>query len=124
MNLADPRGCLALILGLSITHVACAHIPSSRRAEFRKSEYFRTHPELPPAIERAILDGHIIAGMDREQVKVVLGDPVRVSRFQARSDIEVWLYQGYKFHQDQIHTISVLYRIVCVAGRVVLVEPI
>jgi len=73
---------------------------------------------------KAILEGHVIVNMDREQVKVVLGNPVRVSLFQSRAEIEVWLYQGYKLHQDQNHTSSVLYRIVFVAGRVVLVEPI
>ena len=73
----------------------------------------------------AIVRGHVIAGMDQEQVKVVLGEPVRRSRFERQPPVDVWISQWYKLHQDHMRAGSTpLFRLVFVGGRLTVVEPI
>jgi len=104
----------------------CVHVPPSGRATFRLERYFSTPRELRPSIRDAMLRGHVVKGMDAEQVRAVLGDPTRNTRFNRATDvIDVWLFPGYRFHQERMHgSGSTLYRLVLINGVLVLVEPL
>lgn len=67
--------------------VACVHVPPSRHASVRRNAYLAAHRELRPAIAEAIAKGHVIGGMDREQVTAVLGDPVRRTTFRRHDGV-------------------------------------
>lgn len=108
---------------LIVLSAGCVYVPLRGRAIVREREYFETHREVPPAIARAIEQGHVILGMDREQVVVVLGEPLRRTDHGGAPSIEVWLYQGFRFHQDLSHGAS-LYRLVFRAGLLALIEPL
>ncbi len=63
--------------------------------------------------------------MDEEQVRVVLGEPVRRTRFTRRRTIEVWIYPGYTLHQDQMRGHGAqLFRLVFIEGALAIIEPI
>jgi hypothetical protein len=104
----------------------CVHVPPSGRAAVRLERYFSTPHELRPSIRDAMLKGHVVEGMDAEQVRVVLGDPVRSTRFGHGGDvIDVWLFRGYRFHQERFPGKgSTLYRLVLVNGVLAIVEPL
>lgn len=113
--------------GAAMTGVqwGCASVPLSAHASFRMAEYFATERELPPAIARAIEIGHVVPGMDQEQVYVVQGTPSRKARFPGQPEIEVWIYPSHKLHQDPLRTHGVwLLRLVFLDGRLTLIEPI
>lgn len=110
-------------LVVSISSAGCAHFSPRDFAGVRIANYFAAHRELAPSIVDAIERGHVIVGMDYDQVQVVVGEPLRKKAFAGSVAIDVWLYPGYRFHQDRWHGGS-LYRIVFIAGRVALVEPI
>lgn len=106
-------------------NAGCLHVPLSARESFRKAEYFATRRELPPSIAAAIEVGHVIQGMDQEQVTVVLGEPVHKKIFKGQPWVEAWLYPGYRLHQDQLRSHGArLFRIVFLDGRAVVLEPI
>ena len=101
----------------------CAHVPRSGYASARLADYYATPRELTPAVARAIELGHVVEGMDREQVWVVFGEPIRKTRFSGTGTPEVWIYPGHKLHQDPVRSHGVtLFRVVFIDGRVALVE--
>lgn len=70
-------------------------------------------------------EGHVVPGMDREQVWTVLGEPVQRRTFTHEPVIEIWLYQGHKLHQDQMRADSAdLFRAVFRDGILVVLEPL
>lgn len=110
----------ALLLSLA----DCVHVPLRGRQQYRREQYFAKHGELSPVIAQAIVDGHVVAGMDREQVWVVVGDPVRKSLFSA-GQVEVWLYPSVRFHQDPVHSHGASsFRLVFIDGILRIIEPI
>lgn len=109
--------CVAAALGAN----ACASLPRRADSGARQADYFATRPELPPKVSRAMEDGHILLGMDVKQVWVVLGDPVRKTRF-ARRDVEVWIYRGASLHQDHYKLGSDLVRLIFLKNRLVVIE--
>ena len=117
-----PRliGGLALLFSMT----ACTYVPLRGRQDYRREQYFASHRELIPTIASAIGSGHLVVGMDREQVWVVAGDPVRKSIFPA-SKTEVWLYPSVRFHQDPGHSHGASsFRLVFVDGVLRVIEPI
>lgn len=120
--------CQATRLGaLTAVFVAagCAHVPRSGYASARLADYYATPRELTPAVARAIELGHVVEGMDREQVWVVFGKPIRKTRYSSPGAPEVWIYPGHKFHQDPMRSHGVtLFRVVFIDGRVALVETL
>lgn len=104
----------------------CAHVPPSGRSAVRLERYFSAPRELRPSVRDAMLKGHVIEGMDAEQVQVVLGDATRKTRFSRDGDVvDVWLFPGYRFHQERLHgSASSLYRLVLINGVLVVVEPL
>ena len=104
---------------------SCVHVPPSRRAGPRREAYLQRVRELPPSIADAIAKGHVIAGMDREQVKVVLGEPVKSTVFRSPERLtEVWIYPAVRLHQGQLHSDGgSLFRLVLVNGKLAVVEP-
>lgn len=114
-----------VLLSASILVSACVHVPLSARASFRIDQYLSTHAELPPSILKAIRDGHVIAGMDREQVRAVLGTPLKTSVFRRDRNVEVWIYPGHRLHQDQLRGDKAwAFRLVLVDGVLTIIEPI
>lgn len=67
--------------------------------------------------------GHVVIGMDEEQVLAVLGEPVRRTRHHGTDTPEVWIYPGHKIHQGFAHS-ATLYRLVFLDGRLRVLEPI
>lgn len=120
-----PWRAVAGALGVTLTMSACVHIPPSRRAGPRREAYLQRQRELPPAIADAIAKGHVVIGMDREQVKVVLGDPVKSTVFKSPDRLtEVWIYPAVRLHQGQLHADGgSLFRLVLIDGRLAVVEP-
>lgn len=115
----------AVLLSSSIFVSACVHVPLSARASFRADQYLSTHPELPPSILKAIQDGHVVTGMDSEQVRAVLGTPLRTAVFGREQDIEVWIYPGHRLHQDQLRGDKAwMFRLVLINGILTIIEPI
>lgn len=115
---------LAAGLVLLLVVGACVHVPPRGRQQYRRELYFASHRELPPAIAKAIETGHVVPGMDQEQVWVVLGDAVRKARFP-ESKIEVWLYPAVRFHQDPVHSHGASsFRLVFIDGVLRVIEPI
>ena len=112
---------IGALIGLSAA-AGCAHVPRSGYASARLVDY-ATPRELTPAVARAIELGHVVEGMDREQVWVVFGEPIRKTRFSGTGAPEVWIYPGHKLHQDPVRSHGVtLFRVVFIDGRVALVE--
>lgn len=113
-----------LCIVLPVPWAGCAPLPRRVFASARQADYFATRRELTPEVRQAIEAGHLLIGMDMEQVWVVLGDPVRKTRL-ANTGAEVWLYRGGRLHQDQIHTHgSESFRVVFVAKRVIVIETL
>ena len=104
----------------------CVHVPPSGRAAVRLEQYLSECRELLPSVRDAMVKGHVVAGMDAEQVRVVLGAPTRTTRFKRDGDtVDVWLFPGYRFHQEKLHGDgSTLYRVVLINGVLTLVEPL
>ncbi len=109
------------ILGLA----GCVSVPPRDRAAAREAAYFATRPEVPPSVATAIHEGHIVLGMTREQVWVVLGDPVYKRVFGRARATEIWLFPAHRLHQDQLraHGMS-SFRLTFRAGRLVVIEPV
>ncbi len=117
-------GSVIATLGFLVALAACVHVPRQGRASVRIAEYLENHRELPPSIADAIDRGHIVLGMDREQVVVVLGQPLDRREYGGTPPVEAWFYPGHKLHQDHHRTGgSTLFRVVFVDGRVALIEP-
>lgn len=109
---------------MTVTLSACVDVPLRRRAAVRQQQYLASHREVPPEIAKAIDTGHVLLGMDRDQVWTVLGDPVRKATFSS-SKVDVWLYPAVRLHQDQLHAHGVdSFRLVFMDGRLTLIEPI
>lgn len=109
-----------LVLGMT----ACVYVPLRGRQQYRREQYFAAHRELSPTVANAIETGHVVPGMDREQVWVVVGDPIRKSLFPA-SKVEVWLYPSVRFHQDPAHSHGASsFRLVFIDGILRVIEPI
>lgn len=88
-------------------------------------QYLSTHQELPPSVLDAIRIGHVIRGMNREQVRVVLGVPVRTATYSRDRDVEVWIYPGHRLHQDQMRGDKAwLFRLVFIDDVLSIIEPI
>ena len=104
------RFIVATLLLLSMT--ACVYVPLRGRQRDRREQYFASHRELSPTIANAIETGHVVPGMDREQVCLVVGDPVRKALFPAAST-EVWLYPSLRFHQDPAHSHGASAKSIC-----------
>ncbi|PWT83923.1 MAG: hypothetical protein C5B57_05805 [Blastocatellia bacterium] len=103
----------------------CVKLPRSAFASVRQAEYFASHCELSPRMRTAIENGHVVVGMDREQVIVVLGQPARKAMFKHDDNTEAWLYLGHKLHQDTLHSPGAgLVRIIFLDGRVAMIEPL
>lgn len=116
-------GVAGALLAAMVT--ACAHLPPSAYASVRKARYFAEPRELTPSIMEAIHRGHVIPGMDRDQVWVVLGDAVRETTFKSDRLIEIWLYPGHRLHQDQLRGDRAdLFRLVFRDSILILVEPL
>lgn len=111
-------------LALSSATWGCVHVPASRRSVPRREAYLRSQRELPPRIADAIATGHVVAGMDRDQVKAVLGEPIKRTVFTRRDGVtEIWIYPAVRLHQGHMHADGTLYRLVLADGRLVLIEP-
>lgn len=115
----------AAILALAaLVSTGCAPLPRRVFASARQADYFAARRELSPEVARAIEAGHLLIGMDVEQVWVVLGDPVRKAYFD-RSATEVWIYRAGRLHQDQLHTHgNEPFRLVFINKRLVLIETL
>ena len=103
--------------------MGCVPVPLRGRQDFRRQQFFATHPEVSPAIATAINTGHVIVGMDREQVWVVAGDPLRKSFFRGGA-VEVWLYPAVRFHQGAYTHGAASLRLVFVDGLLRVIDPV
>lgn len=111
-----------LVSLLALGVVGCAALPRRMFLSARQADYFATRPELSPRVARAMEDGHILLGMDTTQVWVVLGDPVRKSRF-VRAEVEIWLYRATSLRQDHFKLGPDLMRLIFLKNQLVIIEP-
>ncbi len=131
MNIHTSRGSRSWIVAGTFGAVivssltACIYVPSRRKAAAREAAYFSAHPELPPSIAKAIDQGHVLLGMTKEQVWVVLGDPAHKRVFGENGSIEIWLFPAHRLHQDQLHSHGTSsFRLTFIDGRLIVLEPI
>lgn len=116
---AAAAGVLIVLLG-----ARCAHVVTRPTAREREAAYFAAHPGAPADIAAAIRLGHVLPGMDREQVRVVLGKPFRVKKLRSVADGEQWLYGAERLHQDHFRSQGAsFYRITFIDGRVTSIDP-
>ena len=59
----------------------------------RQADSDASSPARPSDIRAAMEAGHVVVGMDTKQVWIVLGEPVRKTRF-AQTATDVWIYRG------------------------------
>ena len=114
---------LRTVVAALLLVTGCVYVPLRARQEFRKQQFFATLRELSPAIATAIKTGHVIVGMDREEVWVVVGDPIRISVFRGGA-VEVWLYPAVRFHEGPGTHGADSFRLVFIDGRLTIIEPI
>lgn len=113
------------LAALALATAGCVHVPPQGRASVRWAEYQEMHRELPAPIARAMGSGHVMLGMDPEQIWVVLGTPSRRTRHGGAPPVEVWLYPAHRLHQDALHSHgATLFRLVFSGDRLVLIEPL
>jgi hypothetical protein len=115
--LTRPVAVAVLILA-----IGCVHVPLRARQDFRRQQFFATHREVSPAVTEAVNTGHVIIGMDQEEVWVVVGDPIRKTIFRGGT-VEVRFYPAVRFHQGPRTRGADLFRLVFVNGRLTVIEP-
>lgn len=108
----------ALVIGAS----ACAPLPRLASISVRQADYFAAKPELSSRVARAMEDGHVLLDRDTTQVWVVLGDPVRKTKFD-RAAVQVWLYRAASLHQDHYKLGPGMVRLTFLKNRLVVIEP-
>lgn len=121
--MAGPVRVGAVLLVFSVA-AACVSVPVSRRATARRDAYLLAHRELRPDLANAIAGGHVVEGMDHEQVEAVLGAPLKRSTFRSSErTTEVWVYAAALLHQGVLREHGgTLYRLVLVNNRLVVIE--
>jgi outer membrane protein assembly factor BamE (lipoprotein component of BamABCDE complex) len=92
---------VATLLSLSLT-VGCAEAGERATSQQRLRDYLGAHRDTTGAVAEAIRLGHVVPGMDREQVTAALGEPIRVIRSSSQGGVEHWLYRMETLHQEQL----------------------
>jgi hypothetical protein len=84
----------------------------------------RTHRDTAASVAEAIRLGHVVPGMDREQVTAALGKPIRIVQKSNQSGKEDWLYRMEALHQEELRGRGWSFvRITFLDGRVVALDP-
>lgn len=113
---------VAILLSVSLT-VGPAEAGERGTSQQQLRDYLSAHRDTTEAVAEAIHLGHVVPGMDREQVTAALGEPIRVMR-SSRNGVEHWLYRMETLHQEQLRGRGwSLVRITFMDGRVLLVDP-
>ena len=118
---------LALVALLFSLLIEARCVSASPRPSFRQRSiaYFAVHRDVLPDVIEAIKLGHVLPGMDRDQVWVVLGEPLQRKPSRASSRIEQWLYPAYRIHQDHFRSqAAFLFKITFTDGRVTGIDPL
>lgn len=119
-----PRSVI-LPLVLALAAGACVSLRRDDQFSVRYAEYLERRPEMSAEVAEAMAMGHVAAGMDLEQVVVVLGRPIERALHGGTPPVEVWLYPGHRLHQDHHRSGSAtLFRAVFRDGRLAFIEPI
>lgn len=115
----------AVALALAAVFLASCASADRGFSAARTERYLQDHGELAPAVRKSMERGHVLMGMDLEQVQAVLGDPVQKKSFPGRSPVESWLYPAARLHQGHYrYSGGTLLRLVFIDGRLSLLEPI
>lgn len=117
---------LILLTAISLfTMTGCAlNSPLLKPGQSSRQEYVNSHPELSPDIKQAILDGKVIKGMTKEDVRISWGQPTTIDDFSAdpkawwyEEDSEGWWYKGLveltkfvKFKHGRVVDITTQYK--------------
>lgn len=116
---------LLVLLFSSLLEARCTSVPPRPSFRQRAAAYFAVHRDVPPDVIEAIKLGHVLPGMDRDQVWVVLGEPLQRKPSRASSRIEQWLYPAYRIHQDHFRSqAAFLFKITFIDGRVTGIDPL
>ena len=119
----QPGHCV-IVVGLLATIAGCASAPRIERADVRRQLYLAAHQGISADLAAAIDSGHVLPGMDRDQVRAVLGQPIRVTEF-SRSHAEIWLFPASRLHQDKMHSHGAAsFRLVFIDQRLSTIDPI
>ena len=113
-----------VLMMFASTASGCATGPHLLGGADRRQQYLAAHTGIPADLASAIDVGHVSPGMNRDQVRAVLGQPLRITAF-SRSHAEIWLFPVSRFHQDQMHSHgAVSFRLVFIGDRLTTIEPI
>jgi outer membrane protein assembly factor BamE (lipoprotein component of BamABCDE complex) len=87
----NKRLILSIFVIFLIFLSGCATSGPLLRPSFNsRQEYVRNHPRLSPEIKQAILEGRVIKGMTKEDVRASWGEPTRIKDFT--TDPNAWWY--------------------------------
>lgn len=112
-----------VVVTVGVAASGCAPLPRQAFADARKADYYASQAALSPELTRAIERGRLIADMSPEQVRVVLGDPDRKTRFEATAT-EVWVYRAGRAHVNQLPDGIQAFRVVFLKDRLVFIAPL
>ena len=114
---------VATLLSLSLT-IGCAEAGERATSQQRLRDYLGAHRDTTEAVAEAIRLGHVVPGMEREQVTAALGEPIRVIRSSSRGGVEHWLYRMETLHQERLRGRGWSFaRVTFLDDRVLLVDP-
>lgn len=110
------------LIMFALTAAACASAPHLVGAPARRQQYLASHTGIPADLAAAIDVGHVSPGMNRDQVRAVLGQPLRITAF-SRSHAEIWMFPASRFHQDQMRSHGAAsFRLVFIDDRLSMIE--
>jgi len=67
-------------------------------------EYLQKHPKLAPEIKNALLEGKFFIGMDKEQIKVLFGEPENINRTVTKNVVsEQWIYGNLGYGEKYLY---------------------
>lgn len=119
------RRVVLLLLVLALVAGACFSLRRDDQFSVRYAEYLERRPEMGATLAEAMAMGHVAAGMDPEQVIVVLGRPIERVSYGGTPPWKMWLYPGHRLHQDHHRSGgATLFRAVFRDGRLAFIEPI
>ena len=61
--------------------------------QLKVDKYIAIHPELPEEVKKWMSYLHVVVGMNKEQVLMLLGTPYKKKQTSERGTDEVWIYR-------------------------------
>ncbi len=78
---------------------------SGKPGDDARTMYVTQHPEIEPRFARAVLDGNVLVGMNRDMVKTSWGEPTRIEKLPIGNEKgeERWTFGNYLVNNAVTH---------------------